>query len=119
VSASDIDSSSSYLELSTLREPANPQAAIFRGPGCSREEFSKFVSEKAIYLFKCGLGRHTRGDKQIGCTMYYDSTVAKVTLWIISVLPSVQPRERRMCLAVVDPDLVLVAHEEESHDASF
>jgi hypothetical protein len=55
------------------------------------DKFPRFISENAIHLFKCGLGRLTKGDKQLGRKIYYDSTVTKVTLWITSVVASLLP----------------------------
>jgi hypothetical protein len=55
------------------------------------DKFSRFISENAIHLFKCGLGRLTKGDKHLSRKIYYDSTVAKITLWITSVVVSLLP----------------------------
>ncbi|KAL5117048.1 hypothetical protein ACEQ8H_005007 [Pleosporales sp. CAS-2024a] len=55
------------------------------------DKFSRFISEKAIHLFKCGLGRLTKGDKHLGRNVYYDSTVAKVTMWITSAIAALIP----------------------------
>jgi len=59
------------------REPADP--------------FSRWVSENAILLFKCGLGRLKKTDKHHGRRVYYDSTVLRVTSWITSILASLLP----------------------------
>jgi len=59
------------------REPADP--------------FSRWVSENAIYLFRCGLGRLKKPDKHHGRRVYYDTTVLRVTSWITSILASLLP----------------------------
>ena len=59
------------------REPADP--------------FSRWVSENAILLFKCGLGRLKKTDKYHGRRVYYDTTVLRVTSWITCILASLLP----------------------------
>jgi hypothetical protein len=61
---------------------------------CPREQadpFSRWVSENAIHLFKCGLGRLKKADKTFGRRVYYDTTVLKATSWITSILASLLP----------------------------
>ncbi|RMZ67693.1 phthalate transporter [Pyrenophora seminiperda CCB06] len=53
--------------------------------------FSRFVSENAIHLFKCGLGRLKRKDPHLGRRVYYDSTVLRVTSWMTCILASMLP----------------------------
>jgi hypothetical protein len=61
---------------------------------CPRERvdtFSRIVSENAIYLFKCGLGRLKKADDHLGQRVYFDTTVLKVTRWITSIMASLLP----------------------------
>jgi len=60
-------------------------------PRKKEDDFSRFISENAVHLFKCGLGRLTKGDKDLGKRVYYDSTVLKVTSWITCILASMLP----------------------------
>ena len=60
-------------------------------PRKKEDDFSRFVSENAVHLFKCGLGRLTKGDRHLGQRVYYDSTVLKVTSWITCILASMLP----------------------------
>jgi hypothetical protein len=73
-------------------EPDNhPPDLVGVHPRMKSDKFSSFVSERAIYLFKFGLGKLTRGNRHIGRKVYFDSTVLKVTLWITSILASLLP----------------------------
>lgn len=61
---------------------------------CPREQadpFSRWVSENAIHLFKCGLGRLGKPDKHFGRRVYYDANVLRVTSWMASILASLLP----------------------------
>ncbi|EOA87883.1 uncharacterized protein SETTUDRAFT_108559, partial [Exserohilum turcica Et28A] len=60
-------------------------------PRKKEDDFSHFISENAIHLFKCGLGRLTKGDRNLSKKVYYDSTVLKVTSWITCILASLLP----------------------------
>jgi len=60
-------------------------------PRKKEDDFSRFISENAVHLFKCGLGRLTKGDKHLGQRVYYDSTVLKVTSWMTCILASMLP----------------------------
>jgi hypothetical protein len=60
-------------------------------PRKEADRFSSFVSERAICLFKCGLGRLTNGNRHLGRKVYFDSTVLDVTLWITSIVASLLP----------------------------
>ncbi|KAI4675045.1 uncharacterized protein J4E88_007949 [Alternaria novae-zelandiae] len=61
---------------------------------CPREQadpFSRWVSENAIHLFKCGIGRLKKADKHFGRRVYYDTTVLRATSWMTSILASLLP----------------------------
>ncbi|EFQ95906.1 hypothetical protein PTT_04360 [Pyrenophora teres f. teres 0-1] len=55
------------------------------------DDFSRFISENAIHLFKCGLGRFKKDDAHLGRKVYYDSTVLRVTSWMTCILASMLP----------------------------
>jgi len=55
------------------------------------DTFSRLISERAIYLFKCGLGLFTKGNQHVGRYIYYDSTVLRATSWITCILASLLP----------------------------
>lgn len=60
-------------------------------PRLNEDTFSRVVAERAIHLFKCGLGRLTRGNKHLGRRVYYDSTVLKFTFGMTSGLAALLP----------------------------
>jgi hypothetical protein len=60
-------------------------------PRLKEDTFSRIISERAIYLFKYGLGLFTRGHRDLGRKVYYDTTVLKITLWISSAVAAVLP----------------------------
>ena len=60
-------------------------------PRLKTDGFSRLIAEKAIHLFRCGLDRCTRGDRNLGPKVYYDSTVLTVTSWITCILASLLP----------------------------
>jgi hypothetical protein len=69
----------------------HPPDLIGVHPRLKEDTFSSVVAERAIHLFKYGLGRLTKGNKHLGRRVYYDSTVLKVTLGITSVLAALLP----------------------------
>jgi hypothetical protein len=74
------------------KDPSNhPPDLIGMHPRKTEDDFSRFISENAIHLFKCGLGRLTKGDRNLGRKVYYDSKVLKVTSWITCILASLLP----------------------------
>ncbi|KAI4942680.1 hypothetical protein J4E91_009849 [Alternaria rosae] len=76
----------------SLDEPCHYASDLIAiDPRRKEDDFSRFVSENAVHLFKCGLGRLTKGDKHLGQRVYYDSTVLKVTSWITCILASMLP----------------------------
>jgi hypothetical protein len=73
-------------------DPDNhPPDIIAVHPRNIEDKFSRVVSERAIYLFKCGLGLFTKGNRHLGRKVYYDTTVAKITLWISSMIAAMLP----------------------------
>lgn len=60
-------------------------------PRLKADGFSRLIAEKAIHLFRCGLGRCTKGDRNLGRKVYYDSAVLTVTSWITCILASLLP----------------------------
>ncbi|KAI4666409.1 uncharacterized protein J4E79_002447 [Alternaria viburni] len=60
-------------------------------PRIKEDTFSRLVSERAIYLFKCGLGMFTKGNQHVGRYIYYDSVVLRATSWITCILASLLP----------------------------
>lgn len=54
------------------------------------DTFSRVVSQKAIYLFKCGLGRIKKPDPHLG-HVFYDTTFIKLTRWLTASIASLLP----------------------------
>jgi hypothetical protein len=76
----------------TTDDPDNhPPDIVAVHPRNVEDKFSRVVSERAIHLFKCGLGLFTKGDRNLGHKIYYDTTVAKITLWISSMIAAMLP----------------------------
>jgi hypothetical protein len=76
----------------SCKEPKNHASDLIAiDPRKKEDDFSRFVLENAVHLFKCGLGRLTKGDQHLGRRVYYDSTVLKVTSWITCILASMLP----------------------------
>ncbi|KAF1917580.1 hypothetical protein BDU57DRAFT_571053 [Ampelomyces quisqualis] len=69
----------------------HPPDLIGVHPRLKEDTFSRVVAERAIHLFKCGLGRLTKGNKHHGRRVYYDSTVLKVTFGMTSGLAALLP----------------------------
>lgn len=60
---------------------------------CPRENvdtFSRIVAQKAVHLFKYGLGRILRKDPHLN-NVYYDSNIVRMTRWIASSIASLIP----------------------------
>ena len=83
-------------------EHQEPSDLIGIHPRKHVDVFSRFISEKAVCLFSCGLGRLTKGDKRLGRKVYYDSSVQKVTLWITSAVASLLPVASILVLLQLD-----------------
>lgn len=76
----------------TTTDPDNhPPDIIAVHPRNVEDKFSRVVSERAVYLFKCGLGFFTKRNRNLGPKVYYDTTVAKITLWISSMIAAMLP----------------------------
>jgi hypothetical protein len=69
----------------------HPPDLIGIKPRKKEDTFSRLVAENAVHLFKCGLGRITRKDPQLGRKVYYDTHVMKVTFVLTSMLASLIP----------------------------
>jgi hypothetical protein len=69
----------------------HPPDLIGVHPRMKEDTFSHVVAERAIHLFKCGLGRLTKGNRHLGRRVYYDSTVLKVTFVMTSGLAALLP----------------------------
>ena len=83
------------IDVKTWGKPENPDNhppdIIGVHPRHVEDKFSRVVSEHAIYLFKYGLGLITKGNKDVGRKVYYDTTVIKITLWFSSMIAAVLP----------------------------
>ncbi|KAF1968941.1 hypothetical protein BU23DRAFT_655120 [Bimuria novae-zelandiae CBS 107.79] len=55
------------------------------------DAFSRFVSENAVHLFKCGLKRLKPSLTKHGITAYEDTTVKRITRWVSNVVASLIP----------------------------
>ncbi|USP78997.1 hypothetical protein yc1106_06271 [Curvularia clavata] len=60
-------------------------------PRLKADGLSGFIAEKAVHLFRFGLGRFTRGDPNLGPKVYHDSTVLNLTSWFTCFLTSILP----------------------------
>lgn len=54
------------------------------------DTFSRVVSQKAIHLFKCGLGRVKKPNPHVG-NVFYDTTFIKLTRWFTASIASLLP----------------------------
>jgi hypothetical protein len=73
-------------------DPDNyPPDLISVHPRIKEDTFSRVVAERAIHLFKCGLGRLTKGNSHLGRRVYYDTTVLKVTFCLTSAMAASLP----------------------------
>ncbi|KAH3943301.1 hypothetical protein HBI56_128050 [Parastagonospora nodorum] len=69
----------------------HPPDLIAVHPRKKEDLFSHIVAEKGVHLFKCGLGRITKGNKHVGHRIYYDSTVLKMTFLLTSAMAALIP----------------------------
>lgn len=69
----------------------HPPDLIAVHPRRKEDLFSRIVAEKGVHLFKCGLGRITKGNKHLGPRIYYDSTVLKMTFLLTSAMAALIP----------------------------
>jgi hypothetical protein len=69
----------------------HPPDLIGVHPRIREDTFSRFVAEKGAHLFKCGLGRFTKGNRNLGRCVYYDSTVLKLTFILTSAIAALTP----------------------------
>ncbi|EMD70237.1 hypothetical protein COCSADRAFT_78798 [Bipolaris sorokiniana ND90Pr] len=60
-------------------------------PRPKADNFSRWITEKSVNLFACGLDRLTKGTPSLGRKVYYDSEVLKITSWIMCILASLLP----------------------------
>jgi hypothetical protein len=72
-------------------ENNHPPDLIGVHPRKREDTFSRFVAEKGVHLFKCGLGRFTTGNRHLGRRVYYDSTVLKLTFILTSAMAALIP----------------------------
>lgn len=76
----------------TPDDPDNhPPDLLCVHPRIKEDTFSRVVAERAIHLFKCGLGRLMKGNRHLRRRVYYDTTVLKVTFCMTSAMAALIP----------------------------